>query len=173
MKELIENLQKWLKTNKVDDSSTDTGDLRKRERHWYTRGKRDASREPKAPSCLYCQDDHWGQACGVFDTIEKRRNFFHKRRLCYNCGHEGHGASHSRSHPCFRCKSRHHTNLCDRHLVNGLSDGKMFTAYNPGSEDRSLPAIIPLKIQGITLWAYLDTGLGRNFISRKAIKKLN
>ena len=25
MKELIENLQKWLKTNKVDDSSTDTG----------------------------------------------------------------------------------------------------------------------------------------------------
>ena len=65
MKELIENLQKWLKTNKVDDSSTDTGDLRKRERHWYTRGKRDASREPKAPSCLYCQDDHWGQACGV------------------------------------------------------------------------------------------------------------
>ena len=45
----------------------------------------------------------------------------------------------------------------------------MFTAYNPGSEDRSLPAIIPLKIQGITLWAYLDTGSGRNFISREAM----
>ena len=114
-----------------------------------------------------------GEACGVFDTIEKRRNFFHERRLCYNCGREGQGASHCRSCPCFKCKSRHHTSLCDRHLVNGPSDSMMFTAYNPGSEDQSLPAIILLKIQGITLWAYLDTGSGRNFISRKAIKKLN
>ena len=49
----------------------------------------------------------------------------------------------------------------------------MFSLYNPGSEDPSLPAIIPLKIQGVILWAYLDTGYGRNFISREAIKKLN
>lgn len=58
-------------------------------------------------------------------------------------------------------------------MVNRPSDGMVFTAYNPGSENRSLPAIIPLKIQGIALWAYLDTGLGRNFISREAIEKLN
>ena len=101
MKELIESLQKWLKRNKLVDFLTDAGDLKKRERHWYTRGKRDAGREPKAPSCLYCQGDHWGEACGVFDTIEKRRNFFHKRRLCYDCGREGHGASHCLSRPCF------------------------------------------------------------------------
>ena len=66
----------------------------KRERHWHTRGKRDAGHEPKAPSCLYCQGDHWGEACGVFDTIKKRRNLFHERKLCYNCGREGHGASY-------------------------------------------------------------------------------
>ena len=58
-------------------------------------------------------------------------------------------------------------------MVNRPSDGTVFTAYNPGSEDQSLPAIIQLKIQGIALWAYLDTGLGRNFISREAIEKLN
>ena len=110
-KELIENLQKWLKRNKVDDSSTDAGDSRKRELHWYTRGKRDAGRETKAPSSLYCRGDYWREAYGVFDTIEKRRNFFYERRLCYNCGREGHGASHCRSHPCFKCKSRHHTSL--------------------------------------------------------------
>ena len=57
--------------------------------------------------------------------------------------------------------------------MNGPIDSTVFTAYNPGSEDRLLPAIILLKIQGITLWAYLDTGSGRNFISRKAIEKLN
>lgn len=58
-------------------------------------------------------------------------------------------------------------------MVNRPSDGTVFTAYNPGSEDQSLPVIIPLKIQGISLWAYLDTGSGRNFISREAIEKLN
>ena len=58
-------------------------------------------------------------------------------------------------------------------MVNRPSDGTVFTAYNPGSEDQSLPAIIPLKIQGIALWAYLDTGSGRNFISIEAIEKLN
>ena len=60
---------------------------------------------------------------------------------------------------------RHHRKKEEISFTNGPSDGTVFTAYNPGSEDRSLPAIIPLKIQGITLWAYLDTGLGRNFIS--------
>ena len=57
--------------------------------------------------------------------------------------------------------------------MNRPSDGTVFTACNPGSEDQSLPTIIPLKIQGITLWFYLDTGSGRNFISREAIEKLN
>ena len=33
-----------------------------------------------------------------------------------------------------------------------------------------LPAIIPVSIGGQVLWAYLDTGSGRNFISREAVK---
>ena len=33
-----------------------------------------------------------------------------------------------------------------------------------------LPAIIPVSIGGQGLWAYLDTGSGRNFISREAVK---
>ena len=32
-----------------------------------------------------------------------------------------------------------------------------------------LPAIIPVSIGGQVLWAYLDTGSGRNFISREAV----
>ena len=151
MKELIENLRKWLQRNKTDDSSADSGDSRRRERHWYTKGKRENGRKPKSPSCLYCQGDHWGEACKVFNTVEKRRQFFHEKKLCYNCGREGHGANYCRSHPCFKCKSKHHTSLCDRPLLNGPIDGTMFTAYNPGSEDRSLPAIILLKIQGVVL----------------------
>ena len=39
-------------------------------------------------------------------------------------------------------------------------------------EEKSLPAIVPVKIGEETLWAFLDTGSGRNFISRNAAKKL-
>ena len=47
----------------------------------------------------------------------------------------------------------------------------MITAYK--SEVRSFLAIILLKIQRVILWACLDTGSARNFISREAIKKLS
>ena len=160
--------------NKNDDSSVDSGDSRKRERHWYAKGKRENNgRQPKTSSCIFCRGDHWGESCEVFDTLENRRNIFHEKKLCYNCGREGHGANYCRSRPCFKCKSNHHTSLRDKPLVKGPSDGTVFTAYTSGSEDRSLPAIIPLKIQGVTFWAYLDTGPGRNFVSKEAIKKLN
>ena len=135
MKELIENLRKWLQRNKTDDSSADSGDSRRRERHWYTKGKRENGHEPRAPSCLYCRGDHWGEACEVFDTLEKRRQFFREKKLCYNCGREGHGANYCRSSPCFKCKLRHHTSLCDRPSLNGPIDDTVFTAYNPGSKD--------------------------------------
>ena len=41
MMELIENLRKWLQRNKTNDSSADSGDSRRRERHWYTKGKQE------------------------------------------------------------------------------------------------------------------------------------
>ena len=173
MKELIENLRKWLQRNKTVDSSADSGDSHRRELHWYTKGKQENGREPRAPSCLHCRGDHWGKACEVFNTLGKRRQFFYERKLYYNCGRKGHGVNYCRSPPCFKCNLKHRTSLCDRPSLNGLTDGTVFTAYNPGSEDRSLPAIIPRKIHGVFLWAYLDMGCGRNFISREAIKKLN
>jgi hypothetical protein len=40
-------------------------------------------------------------------------------------------------------------------------------------EKNSLPAIIPVKISGEVMWAYLDTGSARNFVSRDAAKMLN
>jgi len=44
--------------------------------------------------------------------------------------------------------------------------------FTPAAEELALPAIIPVKIQGLTLWAYLDTGSGPNFISSEAAKQL-
>ena len=121
MKELIESQrQKWLKRNKTDDASpADRGNARTRERHWYSKGKRENVREPRAPSCLFCRGGHCGESCNVYNTSEKRRNLFHENGLCYNCGHEGHGANHCRSRPCFECKSGYHTSLYDKPSVNG------------------------------------------------------
>lgn len=68
--------------NKTHDWSIDTRDSCKRKRHWY---ERDTCREHKAPSCLYCQGDHWVEVCEVLETLEQRRNFFHKKKLCCDC----------------------------------------------------------------------------------------
>ena len=48
----------------------------------------------------------------------------------------------------------------------------MLNGYSPSSEEKSLPAIVPVKLKGKTFWAYLDTGSGRNFISKEAAQQL-
>ena len=50
MMELIENLRKWLQRNKTDDSSADSGDSHRRERHWYTKGKQENGHGVRVPS---------------------------------------------------------------------------------------------------------------------------
>ena len=48
----------------------------------------------------------------------------------------------------------------------------LLTGYTTYAEEKTLPAIIPVSIEGEVLWAYLDTGSARNFISSEAVKKL-
>lgn len=96
--------------------------------------------------------------------MEVRRKFSHDNQLCYNCGRPGHPASKCRSQRCYKCKGRHHTSICDK------ESDPVLTAFAPKSEEQTLPAIIPVQINGTTFWAYLDTG--RNFISSEAAKRL-
>ena len=84
------------------------------------------------------------------------------KKLCFNCGRPGHREKECRSRGCFKCKARHHTSLCDQHNA-------VFAGHIPTNEEKSLPAIVPLKIQEEVFWAYLDTGSGRNFISSDAV----
>ena len=63
-----------------------------------------------------------------------------------------------------RKQEKHHTSICQG------TKGPILTGYTPS--DTTLSPIIPVNIQGVTLWAYLDTGSGRNFISQDAIAKL-
>lgn len=118
-----------------------------------------------APACLYCKQSHRGERCETYKTLESRRKFLRDNRLCYNCARTGHISQQCRSRGCFKCKGKHHTSICDK------NENPLLTVYTPSTEE-TLPAIIPVKIDGKTLWAYLDTGSGRNFISAEAIKRL-
>ena len=138
----------------------------KRERHWFATKGSDQPRERAAPSCMYCKEDHQEDNCTTFATVEARRKFFHDNQLCYSCGKPGHPASKCRSRGCYKCKGRHHMSICDR------ESDPVLTAFTPKSEEPTLAAMIPVKINGTTLWACLDTGAGRNFISSGAARKL-
>ncbi len=46
------------------------------------------------------------------------------------------------------------------------------TGYSSQVDSKSLPAIVPVKIDGEKFWADLDKGAGRDFISKDAAKKL-
>ena len=159
MENLIKALQKWLKRNQPEAGKE------KRERHWLSQ---------RGAHCIFgCKESHWGDACPEYDTLEKRRRFFSEHRLCFNCAQSGHRENKCRARGCYKCKARHHTSLCNREPENKTHDHeKTLNGFSPSREEKSLPAIIPIKIQGVTYWAYLDTGSGRNFVSKEAIDKL-
>ena len=118
-------------------------------------------------------ESHCGDSCPMYDTLEKGRLFFSEHRLCFNCGGQGHRENKCRGRGCYKCKARHHTFLCKNEQKNkDRNNGKMLTGFLPSKEEKSLPAIIPIKIKGTTFWAYLVSGSGRNFLSRDAINKL-
>ena len=175
MKDLIDNIHKWLKRNKTGGSPEPERSFTKREKHWFMQKvnqKQSVTKEPRKPICLFCEKDHWGDTCTEYDTLEECRNYFVEHKLCFNCEKKGHMANKCRSRGCYKCTVKHHTSLCDyQSLTSDVTD--VVTGYTPSVEEQTLPVIVPVKIQGVIFWAYLDTGSGRNFISSDAIERLN
>ena len=162
MENLIDALQKWLRRNHVENS--------KCEKHLFTQ----RPENNQSPYCLFCRKrDHWSENCTVVTELANRKKFFVDHNLCFNCGRSNHRAEQCRRRGCAKCKYKHHTSICDRQeRENSNPNGVSLTGYTNYAEERVLPAIIPVSIGGQVLWAYLDTGSGRNFISREAVKML-
>ena len=140
MEDLLKALQKWLKINKTEDPLKG---MMKKGREIGTQGRESRKCMQNPIACFVKKIDHWGEACEVVNTIAKRREFFMTKRLCFNCGRPGHREKECRSRGCFKCKARHHTSLCDK-------KNAVFTGYIPTTEEKSLPPIIPLEIQGLS-----------------------
>ena len=171
MENLIKALQKWLKRNQPE-AGKETGEER-RERHMFSQ-RGEGAQTHRGPHCIFeCKESHWGDTCPVYDILEKRRRFFSEHRLCFNYARSGHRENKCRGRGCYKCKARHHSSLCNRESGNEKQNhNKLLNGFSISKEEKSLPAIIPMKIQGVTFWAYLDTGSGRNFVSKEAINKV-
>ena len=161
MHDLIENIYAWLRRNKPDDTGRET---EKRERHWYAG---DSNKEKRKPKCIYCDAEHWSDKCDQYETTEKRKQYFRDNKLCFNCGKKGHRENKCFSRGCYYCTAKHHSSLCEKEEKKG----PLLTGYAPSPEE-TLPPILPIVSNDETLWAFLDTGSGRNFISTDAIKML-
>jgi hypothetical protein len=160
MAALIEEIRKWLGRHKVDPGET------RKEGAWFA----SKGGKPLTPVCVFCKKDHWGGDCKTVVTLEARKKFFVDNQLCFNCGRQGHRASKCHSRGCVKCKARHHTSLCDQ--GNNARTPPVFTGYTSPVEGQTLPPMIPINIKGRTLWAYLDSGSSRNFISSEAVREL-
>ena len=159
MAALIDEVRKWLNRHKVDP-----GETRKEEAWFVSKGGKQAT-----PTCVFCKKDHWGGDCKTVVTLEARKKFFVDNQLCFNCGGQGHRASKCHSRGCVKCRARHHTSLCDQ---GNNAENPVFTGYTSPVEGQTLPPMIPISIKDTTLWAYLDSGSSRNFISSEAVRKL-
>ena len=147
MEDLIDALQKWLRRNNTETST---------EQHKKSE-----------------KQNHWSDSCTVITELVDRRKFFMDHNFCFNCGSSGHRAEQCRRRGCLKCKHKHHTSICDIDRERAACRMKCHKpGYTTYAEEKVLPSIIPVCVEGEILWAYLDTGSSRNFISREAVKKL-
>ena len=175
MEDLIDALQKWLRRNNTE---TSTEQHKKSEKHLFM-----LKGEKPTPYRLFCRkQDHWSDSCTTVTELVDRRKFFMDHNLCFNCRRSDHRAEQCHRCRCLKCKYKHHTSICDKRQRASSTQNEVsqtssptevsLTGYTTYAEEKVLPAIIPVCVEGEILWAYLDTGSSRNFISREAVRKL-
>ena len=172
MENLIKALQKWLKRNQPE-AGKETGEKR-RERHMFSQKGR-GLKPTGIPTAYLSAKNHTGKTHVQCITLLRSAvdSFLSTAYASIVHGQDTEKIDAAGGACCYKCKSRHHTSLCNRESGNEMQNhNKLLNGFSPSKEEKSLPAIIPMKIQGVTFWAYLDTGSGRNFVFKEAINKL-
>ena len=149
---LIDSIQKWHKRNKAEDNRKDQTEPKKRERHYFSQ---------KEPHCLFCEQNHRGESCPTYDTIAIR----------------GESSLQQDGYVTIApAQDIMESNVVAGAAISVRANTTPASVIGPRGARRKiptpLPAIVLLKIRGITFRAYLDTGSGRNFISKEAANNL-
>ena len=104
--------------------------------------------------------------CQKISTVEQRKQFLAKRRLCFNCATPNHRSAECFSKKtCFHCHKRHHSSICDREQTNSGNQTLMTAAEN----NEGIMPVLTVKVDGITCRALIDTGAGSSYASAKLL----
>ena len=173
---LSEAIRLWLRRNPADAKSTERDSNEHRVPKWDRSNKLYQARglEFNPKECVYCGNvGHKPSECQKITKVDERKATLARKNLCFNCATPNHRAVECCSKAtCQHCKKRHHTSICDRkHTPQAGTDDKKTLMTANGSNEGILP-IIPIKVDGITCHALIDTGAGSSYASGKLIDLL-
>ena len=98
----------------------------------------------------------------------ERRKILSDRKLCFNCTGAKQKATECRSaKTCLKCKTKHHTSICDK-----LADRKFEPMLVTTETNVTYPVAL-IKVNGVKCRAFLDTGSGSSYISESLIDLFN
>ena len=175
---LVEALRRWTERNPVHDE--------KRDKHLLERKADKSFHAQQKPisniGCVYCEDEsHRSVECPKIKSISERKQMLSSKRLCFNCAKGKHRASQCKSRGCMKCKSKHHTSVCDKETTNGKGSAKKVNADEEG-EGSTLYAtveksvtypVVLVMVNGVKCRALVDTGAGSCYASSALIERLS
>lgn len=166
--QLSEAVRLWTKRNPVEERETSEQFNSKRDRSnkvFQARGG-----EGKPNKCVYCSDATYRSSeCQKISTVDQRKQFLAKKKLCFNCATPNHRAAECFSKKtCLHCHKRHHSSICDREQTDS---GKQ-TLMTASENNEGIMPVLTVKVDGITCRALIDTGAGSSYASAKLLDLL-
>lgn len=171
--QLSEAIRLWTRRNPVEErQERDTTEQfnRKRNRPPPNKLFRAGGGDGKQSKCVYCGDvEHKSSDCQKITTVDERKQFLARRKLCFNCATSNHRAAECFSKKtCLHCHKRHHTSICD----SGQIDSGRQTLMTASENNEGILPVVTVKIDGITCRALIDTGAGSSYASAQLLDLL-
>lgn len=166
--QLSEAVRLWTKRNPVEERETSEQLNSKRDRSNKLFQARGGDGKPN--KCVYCSDvTHRSSECQKISTVDERKQFLAKKKLCFNCATPNHRAAECFSKKtCLHCHKRHHSSICDREQTDS---GKQ-TLMTASENNEGIMPVLTVKVDGITCRALIDTGAGSSYASAKLLDLL-
>ena len=158
----------WTKRNPVEERETSEQFNSKRDRSNKLFQARDGDGKPN--KCVYCNDvTHRSSECQKISTVDQRKQFLAKKRLCFNCATPNHRAAECFSKKrCLHCHKRHNSSICDREQTESGKQ-KLITATE---NNEGIMPVLTVKVDGITCRALIDTYARSSYASAKLLDLL-